>query len=102
MTVSFDAIFDNDMKLTPEAPQKWSLTLPSETWTAEKLFGDFDTPIVVKIPKGDGVKKLDIILDLVVCKTDECIPKKFAIVFAIEQKSGAPSVVNEAKKLEVK
>ncbi|XP_043290047.1 NHL repeat-containing protein 2 [Venturia canescens] len=102
LTISFDAIFEEDLKFTPEAPQKWSLVLPSDEWTTEKSSGSFTTPINVKIPKGEGVKELKIILDLVVCKTDECIPKKFAIIFAINQKSDAPTVVRESKKLEVK
>ena len=101
-TISLNAVFENNLKFTPDAPQKWSLDLPSHTWTTANTIGDYGTPIHVKIPKGDGEKKLIITLDLVVCKTDECIPKKLAIVFEITQKSGAPAFINEIKNLEIK
>ncbi|XP_014203880.1 NHL repeat-containing protein 2 [Copidosoma floridanum] len=98
MSLSFTPIFDSDLKLNAEAPQKWFLRLPSADWKALEN-GDLATPLSIKIPHGTEQKQLHIMLDIMSCRTTECIPKKLSVVYTIVRDDDAPTDVVERKEL---
>ncbi|XP_012283238.1 NHL repeat-containing protein 2 [Orussus abietinus] len=99
---AFDISFKDNLKLNPEAPQRWSLILPSNTWSATSLSGDIKDSINVKIPRGEQRAKLCINFDIVACRSDECIPKRMTVVFNVLRQSDAACKVVEKKQLEIK
>lgn len=102
LTISFIPKFASELKFTPEAPQTWSLLKLPTTWNAENKTSNFESPIIIKISPGDKTEKIEIIIKLTVCKTDECIPKKFKVSYQINRNSEASNNVMESKELEIK
>ena len=94
-------VFQSDLKLNSEAPQRWFLTLPSG-WTTPSLNGDLSTPLSIKIPKGEGKNQILVTLNIVICKVSECIAKKVSVIFNVIQKPNGPSNVIEEKDLLLK
>lgn len=89
------------MKLNPEAPQKWTLRPLPEGWTAPALKGLVTESISMKIPKGQDEATLHVVLDLMTCKLNECIPRKLSVEFNVRRKSDAPDNVNIQRELKV-
>lgn len=102
LSLSFKPTFDNDLKLNAEAPQKWSLNLPSTDWDASQSNGDLSTPLSIKIPQGIEEKQMHIMLDVMTCRTTECIPKKLSVVYTIVRDAAAPATVVEKKELNIR
>lgn len=100
--ISLNVKFLNDLKLNSEAPQRWSLSDLDEEWKAEVDKGDLGTPINLKLSSGKVSKKLGVNVDLVTCKTDECIPKKLQIIFNVTRSQDAPSKIASNKVIEIK
>ncbi|XP_015179350.1 PREDICTED: NHL repeat-containing protein 2 isoform X1 [Polistes dominula] len=102
LTITFDFIFEDGLKLNSEAPQKWSLSLPNDTWIAKCLHGSFTIPTSIQIPKGSENNDIRLILDIITCNVNECIPKKILAVFKVQQKVDGPRTVAEHKKIVIK
>ncbi|XP_034937699.1 NHL repeat-containing protein 2 [Chelonus insularis] len=103
LTISFTPKFNADLKFTPEAPQKWSLDKLPMSWMAEAKSGSIETPIIIKLPQGtETTDKISAILNLIVCKTNECIPKKLQVIFNVKRKADAPTEVKECEEIEIK
>ncbi|KAJ8682744.1 hypothetical protein QAD02_018536 [Eretmocerus hayati] len=102
LSVTFSPVFQGDLKLNTDAPQKWSLSLPSIDWKASQIEGDLSTPITIEVPKGTEEKQMHIMLDIMTCRTTECIPKRLSIVYTILRDSQAPSKIVEKKELNVR
>lgn len=104
LNVTFTVTFhDNDLKLNPDAPQRWIVNLPKgSTWTARAKSGDLSSPVLINVTEGSGIHEVHMILDIIACKTFECIPKKLSIVYRICQKTDASDVVTEQRRLVVK
>ncbi|XP_015597556.1 NHL repeat-containing protein 2 [Cephus cinctus] len=103
LVITFDFEFTSGLKINTEAPQKWSIVLP-DGWNAQKLIGDLNTPISVDVPniyQKVEAQTLFITLDLVVCKTSECIPKKLVVNLQVKGKSDAPAKVFIVRKLKI-
>lgn len=88
------------MKLNTEAPQKWSLKLPSNDWKASES-GDLSTPLKIKIPEGTEKKQMHIMLDIMTCRATECMSKKLSVVYTIIRDANASANVTEKKELTV-
>ncbi|CAG5075930.1 Similar to Nhlrc2: NHL repeat-containing protein 2 (Mus musculus) [Cotesia congregata] len=94
--------FSKDLKLTPEAPQKWALKYLLTSWTAEKISGALDEAILIKTSEDVGKYKFSVLLNLVVCKTDECIPKKYQVIFNVDVDDNSKSCdVEILKEIEI-
>ncbi|XP_012172068.1 NHL repeat-containing protein 2 [Bombus terrestris] len=95
---------DRDLKLNPNAPQKWTvnLTTNGSGWTAMEHSGELTNPIVVTFLKGNETHEVRVILDIVACKTTECISKRLLIVYRVHQVADASTVVTEKRKVFVK
>ncbi|KAK2584375.1 hypothetical protein KPH14_006761 [Odynerus spinipes] len=102
LTITFEVIFEDDLKLNPEAPQKWSLLLPNETWIAKSQSGSITTPVSIQVPKNSECNELRITLDLITCNTNECIPKRILAIFKVQQKDNGSRTVTEHKKIVIK
>ncbi|KAF7382573.1 hypothetical protein HZH68_015492 [Vespula germanica] len=102
LTITFEIIFEGDLKLNSEAPQKWSLSLPKDTWMAKSLSGSLTTPTSIQIPDGSECNDLRFILDIITCNINECIPKKILVVFKVQQNADGPRTVIEHKKIIIK
>ena len=100
--MTFSPVFQSDLKLNAEAPQKWSLNLPSTDWKVLESKGDLSTPLSIKIPQGIEQKQLHIMLDIMTCKATECIPKKLSVVYTIVRDAKAPTNVVEKKQLAIR
>ncbi|XP_046421281.1 NHL repeat-containing protein 2 isoform X2 [Neodiprion fabricii] len=100
LEIALDVKFMNDLKLNSDAPQRWSVNLPDK-WTTQASKGDLKTPITLNIPKGELTVEFIISLDIITCKTDECIPKKLDLVFTIRRNSKAQSKVKLNEILEI-
>lgn len=101
ISLQFNVNFTADLKLNDEAPQKWSVLLPSADWTAKESRGDLTTPISVSVPKGNESREFNVVLDLVTCRDTECIPKKIVATIKVEQRANAPNAVVLIKDLTV-
>lgn len=102
LSVTFDVAFlENSLKLNADSPQRWSIILPTNTWKAAAKTGELSSPVSVRVAEGNGTTELRVTLDIVACKTTECIPKRLAVVYRVHQKLNAPSVINERKQLSV-
>lgn len=99
LNVLFNVVFMNDLKLNVDAPQEWQVSLPSNTWTAKSLTGRLSTPISVKLPKEETRSQLRVILNIMACTADMCVPLKLSILFNVERRTDAPTVVIEEKEL---
>ncbi|XP_062563947.1 NHL repeat-containing protein 2 isoform X2 [Armigeres subalbatus] len=78
---------ESNVKLTQGAPQKWSLTLPSDKWRCDTLNGSISSlndglSLTLIAPKGSEQQKpiqgmVNFKLNL--CANDVCFPKEFAV-----------------------
>lgn len=98
--ITFSPVFKNDLKLNDEAPQNWILYLPQDC-TASDIKGDLTDPISIKLPKGKDNKQIHVTLNLMVCKADECLPKKLSVVYNLLRDKSASNDVVEKKELVV-
>lgn len=98
--------FEGDLKLNADSPQKWSIVphLPGREagWTIEPMTGELSCPISVRVPKGSGTSELYVTLNLIVCKTTECIPKQLTLRYRLHQEPGASSRVVDHRQILVK
>lgn len=101
LKILLDPKFTEGLKFNSDAPQTWSMILPDE-WSKRKINGTFGSSIDVTIPEENYSRQIHIMLNLVVCKTDECIPKKLKVTLDITRKTDAPVEVNVQKELLIK
>ncbi|XP_018400989.1 PREDICTED: NHL repeat-containing protein 2 isoform X2 [Cyphomyrmex costatus] len=99
LNISFNIVFSNDLKLNAGAPQEWQVSLPANTWTAKSLTGRLSTPISVKLPEEETCNQLPVTLNIMACTADSCVPLKLSVLFNVQRKADAPTVVTEEKEL---
>jgi len=99
LNVSFNIVFTNDLKLNADAPQEWQISLLANTWTTKSLTGRLSTPISVKLPEEEACNQLHIILNIIACTADICVPLKLSVLFNVQRKTDAPTIVTEEKEL---
>ncbi|KYQ53970.1 NHL repeat-containing protein 2 [Trachymyrmex zeteki] len=99
LNISFNIVFTNDLKLNADVPQEWQVSLPANTWTAKSLTGRLSTPISVKLPEEETRNQLPVILNIMACTVDTCVPLKLSVLFNVQRKTDAPTVVTEEKEL---
>ena len=105
LSILFNVTFaESDLKLNLDAPQKWSVSLSTNSsgWTAAENNGELLDPILIKFSEGNETHEVRVILDIVACKTTECISKKVLVVYRVHQKPNAFNVVTERKEIIVK
>lgn len=105
LNISFNIIFfERDLKLNLDAPQRWTLNLPinNSGWIARAKNGELSNPISIKIPEGKETQEVCVILDIIACKTTECVSKKLSVTYRIHQEAHACNIVTEQKQLIVK
>lgn len=105
LNISFNIIFfERDLKLNLDAPQRWTLNLPinNSGWIARARNGELSSPISIKIPEGRETQEMCVILDIIACKTTECVSKKLSVTYRIHQDAHACNIVTEQKQLIVK
>lgn len=64
--------------------------------------GELSSPISIKFFRGNGTHEVRVNLDIVACKTTECISKKLLVVYRIHQVPDASTIVTEKRKVFVK
>lgn len=99
LNVSFNIVFANDLKLNADAPQEWQVSLPANTWTAKSLTGRLSSPVSVKLPEEEAGNQLRVTLNIMACTADTCVPLKLSVLFNVQRRADAPTVVNEEKEL---
>lgn len=99
LNISFNIVFLNDLKLNTDAPQRWNVSLPVNTWTANALSGKLPTLVSIKIPEGDAHNELGVTLNIIACTADTCVPLKLSVVFNVNRRTDAPTVITEEKEL---
>ena len=100
LNASFNIVFTNDLKLNADAPQEWQVSLPANTWTAKSLTGRLSTPISVKLPEEEEERnQLRVTLNIMACTVDTCVPLKLSVLFNVQRRTDAPTVVTEEKEL---
>nr|XP_033322371.1 NHL repeat-containing protein 2 isoform X1 [Megalopta genalis] len=103
LNITFDVIFlDDRLKLNKDAPQRWSVNVSAVKWVAKVRTGDLDSPVSINVPEGSGIHEVYVTLDIVACKTTECLPKKLSIVYRVHQESQALGIVTERRQVVVK
>ncbi|XP_058832124.1 NHL repeat-containing protein 2 isoform X2 [Topomyia yanbarensis] len=78
---------ESNIKLTDGAPQKWSLSLPSDKWRCDTMSGTIGSlndglGFTIVIPKGSEQQKPvqgTVNFRLNLCAKDVCFPKEFAV-----------------------
>lgn len=78
---------ESNVKLTQGAPQKWSLSLPSDKWHCDTINGSINSlndglSLTVNVPKGSEQQKPvqgAVNFKLNLCANDVCFPKEFSI-----------------------
>lgn len=95
----FNIVFTNDLKLNADAPQEWQVSLPANTWTAKSLTDRLSTPISVKLPEEEERNQLHVTLNIMACTADTCVPLKLSVLFNVQRRTDAPTVVTEEKEL---
>ncbi|XP_055529701.1 NHL repeat-containing protein 2 isoform X1 [Wyeomyia smithii] len=78
---------ESNIKLTEEAPQRWTLALPSDKWRCDTMSGTLSSlndglTLTVVIPKGSEQQKPvqgTVNFQLNLCANDVCFPKEFAV-----------------------
>ncbi|KAK0161514.1 hypothetical protein PV327_009976 [Microctonus hyperodae] len=93
--------FDSDVKLNPDAPQSWMINSLPDTWSAKASTDVIGSPIILTAPEENSESKILITLNLITCKTDQCIPKKIDVIFIVKRNSAAPNAVEESKQLKI-
>lgn len=101
LNILFNIVFSNNLKLNVDAPQKWHVFLPVNTWTANSLTGGLSTPVLVKLPADEAENQLRITLNIMACTVDTCIPLKLSVLFNVHRRTDAPIIVTEEKELVV-
>lgn len=102
LNISFDFSFqDASMKLNPLAGQFWKLHSLPKGWSAPALDGEVLNPISVTVPEGNDEETLHVLLELMTCKLDECIPKKLAAAFKVNRNNDAPNSIHIQQALRV-
>lgn len=99
LNISFNIAFLNGMKLNMDAPQGWTVSLPANAATANALTGRLPTPVSVKFPEGEADSKFSVVLNIIACTIDTCLPMKLSVVFNVHRSKEAPTVVTEEKEL---
>ncbi|KAK1122536.1 hypothetical protein K0M31_008987 [Melipona bicolor] len=105
LNILFNITFgESDLKLNLDAPQKWSVSLSTNSsgWIATKNNGKLSDPILIIFSEGNETHEVRVILDIVACKTTECISKKVLVVYRVHQKPNASNIVTEQKEIIVK
>ncbi|XP_053977698.1 NHL repeat-containing protein 2 isoform X1 [Hylaeus volcanicus] len=104
LNITFVVTFqDSDLKLNPDAPQTWTVKLPSASeWTVKAKSGKLSSPVSMNVTEGSGMHEVHVNLDIIACKTTECIPKKVSVVYRVRQKTNASDVITEQTKLVIK
>ncbi|KAK5650298.1 hypothetical protein RI129_001327 [Pyrocoelia pectoralis] len=77
----------NGLCLTSEAPQSWTVLLPHSSWSCVPSHGTdvLNVKVYLNIPPSEiGSTKVDFLYNIIACKSDVCIPKKFIIRQPIE------------------
>lgn len=85
LNISFKFVFESDLKLNTEAPQRWSLSQIPSSWSALNLNGTLENPIHVQYSQGKEKQEISIFLNIVACKTTECIPMKIMILYHVHR-----------------
>jgi len=104
LTILFDIVFLHNLRLNENVPQIWHVFLPVSTWTADSLTGELSTPVSIKlseINENEESNELPIILNIMTCTNDSCLPLKLSVIFNIHRQTDAPTAVMEEKKLVV-
>ncbi|XP_055593484.1 NHL repeat-containing protein 2 isoform X2 [Uranotaenia lowii] len=78
---------ESNVKLTQGAPQKWSLSLPSEKWRCDTMQGSISSlndglSLTISVPKGSEQSKPiqgTVNFKLNLCANDVCFPKDFSV-----------------------
>jgi len=99
LNVSFNIVFMNDLKLNADALQEWQVSLLANTWTTKSLRGRLSTPISIKLPEEEACNQLHVILNIIACTGNICVPLKLSVLFNVQRKTDAPTIVTEEKEL---
>ncbi|XP_076651619.1 NHL repeat-containing protein 2 isoform X2 [Halictus rubicundus] len=102
LNITFDVRFSNDrLYLNTDAPQRWSVRLSANEWVAKVRTGELTAPVSIKVSEGSGMHEVYVTLDIVACKTSECVPKKLSIVYRVHQRTQAADIVTEHRQVVV-
>lgn len=75
--------FEDGLKLTDDAVQKWNIDLPNALWSSAPNGGVFSqkVDVVVTVPpmKDSPNESVDLMFHLLTCTKDTCLPKNFII-----------------------
>lgn len=75
--------FEDGLKLTNDAVQKWNFDFPDALWASAPSGGTFikfvDAVITVPPARYSDSEAIDIKFDLLTCTADTCLPKNFII-----------------------
>lgn len=103
LKISLDT-FQN-VKLAKDAPQKWSVNLPNDTWTISRGLGsvltnqtidlDINVPSVLDQPKQEQVQEqvIYITFKLILCAADICFPKSFSIALNVSYADHGTNII---------
>ncbi|XP_076395339.1 NHL repeat-containing protein 2 isoform X2 [Megachile rotundata] len=103
LILRFDVVFlEPDLKLNPDAPQKWIVSLSATAWTATSTKGELSRPISIRVSEGNETHKVHVTLNIIACRSTECIPKRVSIIYRVHRKENFPNMVTEQKQLLIK
>lgn len=83
LILQVNIMFEDSLKLTDGAIQKWYVDVPSASWSCVPNTSSNikDVDVVVSVPpsKAEETSTLDFIFDLLCCTKDTCLPKNFVL-----------------------
>ncbi|XP_030751794.1 NHL repeat-containing protein 2 isoform X2 [Sitophilus oryzae] len=83
IVVKINLKFRDGLKLTPDAPHRWIVSLPNPTYSSVPKNGTNVKGIDLVLslpPKKDNLDEfIDVIFDLVTCTDETCLPKSFVL-----------------------
>lgn len=90
-------LFGDDVKLTVDAPQKWTVICPNELFSTSPKTGN-DVNLIDTVITAHGMKEpitFHVTYNFVICKGDKCIPKSIAVEYAVQFVENGPNEIME-------
>lgn len=93
--------FKDEIKLTTDAPRKWSVICTNELWSCVPQTGSDTNSIdtVISVENSQVNNTFYIIYNFIACKGDLCLPKSFILEFNVSFNEKQPTEICENLKI---
>lgn len=96
LILSVSLKFESDLKLTEQAPQKWSLELPNLMWSSVPSNGsnvEYVDSVINLSPSSEKDNFVNFVFNIVTCTPNTCLPKSFIVCQPIRFINNGPTSI---------